>query len=181
MPPRRDTDDSAPPPVPAALAHLPIVGGLVVPWITPRTTDGRYLLGAVDAAKIRMAIHRRLCGVCGQPLGDRLVLLVRESDLARLASTEPGLHPHCAAYCTTACPMVAGRRSHYRTSAHHIGPSAIHGADVDKRLGAAAEPWHAVWLTRYDVITLHGHPAASYLLISPLRIRPVNTRLHQNS
>ncbi|WP_284740269.1 hypothetical protein [Amycolatopsis sp. RTGN1] len=162
------------PPIPAALADLPVLSGLIVPWVTPRTADGRYLLGAVDAAKTHTAIHRRLCGVCGRALADRLVLLVRESDLARCASTEPGLHPHCAAYTTTACPMVAGRRSHYRTSAHKIDEDAVHGADVDRRLGAPAERWHAVWLTRYDVVTLHGHPAACYLLTPPLRIRPVS-------
>lgn len=166
------------PPVPVALAHLPIVGGLVVPWVTPRTVDGRHLLGAVDAARVRTAIQQRLCGVCGRSLGSRLVLLVRESDLARFASTEPALHPHCAAYTTAACPMIAGQLSHYRTSAQPIGPGALHGADADKRRGAPAEPWFAVWLTRYDATTVHGHPAASYLLAPTLRIRPTE-RTHQ--
>jgi hypothetical protein len=179
--PRPDSTGATPPPIPATIAQLPTVGGLVVPWVTPRTADGRYLLGAVDAAKTRTAIRQRLCGVCGHPLGDRLVLLVRESDLARFASTEAALHPHCAAYTTTACPMVAGRRSHYRTSAHQIGPDAVHGADVDQRLGAAAEPWHAVWLTRYDVTVVHGNPAASYLFSPPLRIRPVSASPHHSS
>jgi hypothetical protein len=174
MPSHAYSAESAPP-IPAALADLPVVGGLVVPWVTPRTADGRFLIGAVDAAKTHTAIRRRLCGVCGRGLADRLVLLVRESDLARCASTEPGLHPHCAAYTTAACPMVAGRRSHYRTSAHKIDENAVHGADVDRRLGAPAEAWHAVWLTRYDVVTLHGHPAACYLLTPPLRIRPLGT------
>ncbi|MFF1612255.1 hypothetical protein ACFVYA_31115 [Amycolatopsis sp. NPDC058278] len=180
MPIRPGPPETAPP-IPVALAHLPTIGGLVVPWVTPRTADGRYLLGAVDAAKTRTAIHRRLCGVCGSCLTDRLVLLLRESDLPRYASTEPGVHPHCAAYTTAACPMVAGRRSHYRASAHQIGEDAVHGADLDQRLGAPAEPWHAVWLARYTVITLHGHPAASYLLIPPLRIRPIGAAPQRSS
>ncbi len=71
--------------------------------------------------------------------------------------------------------MVARRRSQYRTSAHKTDEDAVHGADVDRRLGAPAEDWHAVWLTRYDVVALHGHPAACYLLTPPLRIRPVST------
>lgn len=165
----------ATPPIPVALAHLPTVGGLVVPWVTPRTADGRFLLGAVDATKTHTAVHRRLCGVCGRALDRRLVLLIRESDLPRSASTEPALHPLCAAYTTTACPMVTGRLSHYRTRAHKIDEDAVHGADIDHRLGAPAEAWHAVWLTRYDVVTLHGHPAVCYLLTPPLRIRPVST------
>jgi hypothetical protein len=180
MPSHSDSTGTAPP-IPAALAHLPTAGGLAVPWVTPRTADGRFLLGAVDAAKTRTAIHRRLCGVCGRALADRLVLLVRESDLARFASTEPGLHPHCAAYTTLACPMVAGRLSHYRTSAHKIDEAAVHGADIDHRLGSPAEAWHAVWLTRYDVVTLHGHPAACWLLAPPLRVRPVSAPPHSES
>lgn len=173
--PAHPAPTEAAPPIPVALAHLPTAGSHVVPWVTPRTADGRYLLGAVDAAKTRTAIHRRLCGVCGERLGKRLVLLVRESDLPRYASTEAAVHPHCAAYTTSACPMVAGRRSHYRAHAHQIGADAAHGTDLHLRLGAPAEPWHAVWLTHYTVITLHGHPAASWLLIPPLRIRPINT------
>ncbi|UJW32524.1 hypothetical protein L3Q67_01675 [Saccharothrix sp. AJ9571] len=70
--------------------------------------------------------------------------------------------------------MVAGRRSHYRASAHKIDADAVHGADIDQRLGSPAEAWHAVWLTRYDVVTLHRHPTACYLLTPPLRIRPVS-------
>lgn len=33
------------PPVPVHLAHLPTVAGLVVPYVTPRTSDGRFLFG----------------------------------------------------------------------------------------------------------------------------------------
>jgi hypothetical protein len=164
--------DSAPP-IPAALADLPTLGGLIVAWVTPRTADGRYLLGAVDAARTEAAFRQRLCGVCGRSLGDRLVLLLRKSDLPRRATPEPALHPHCAAYTTIACPMVAGPRTRYRTSHHHLGPGMLPGNDSDARRGAPAEPWYTVWLARYDVIPLHGHPAASYLLTPPLRIRPI--------
>ncbi|SDU66985.1 hypothetical protein SAMN04489733_8042 [Amycolatopsis keratiniphila] len=47
------------------------------------------------------------------------------------------------------------------------------GTDSTARLGATAEKWFAVWLSRYDVVTLYGNLAASYLLTSPRRIRPV--------
>ena len=40
--------DAIVPPIPLSLQHLPTVGGLVVPWITPRTADGRYLFGVVN-------------------------------------------------------------------------------------------------------------------------------------
>jgi hypothetical protein len=43
------TNDAVPPPIPVRLAHRPTLGGLVVPFVSPRTHDGRYLLGGVDA------------------------------------------------------------------------------------------------------------------------------------
>jgi hypothetical protein len=60
------------PPIPEWLADRPAIGGLVVPWITPRTVDGRYLLGSVNADLARVALQRRLCGVCGRSLHDGL-------------------------------------------------------------------------------------------------------------
>jgi hypothetical protein len=111
-----DTNRDAPPstaavpPVPAWLAHRPTIGGLVVPFITPRTDDGRHLFGGVDPHRQRRCLTGRLCGVCGRALveqpGDRLILLMRLSDLPHQRTSEPALDPVCAAYTQTACPMV---------------------------------------------------------------------------
>ncbi|MEU0509286.1 hypothetical protein [Amycolatopsis sp. NPDC006125] len=63
------TDDVTVPPIPWSVQHLPTVGGLVMPWITPRTADGRYLFGSVDRDRVGRALVNRWCGVCGRPLG----------------------------------------------------------------------------------------------------------------
>jgi site-specific recombinase XerD len=81
------------PPIPLSLQHLPTMGGLVVPWITPRTADGRYLLGSVNHALMSHAVLNRWCGVCGRPLDDRVVLMMRLSDLPRQCTSEPAMHP----------------------------------------------------------------------------------------
>lgn len=161
------------PPIPAWLADLPTVAGLAVPWITPRTADGRFLFGLVDRDRMEQALLRRWCGVCGRPLNDRLVVLMRLSDLPRRCTNEPALHPQCAAYTIAACPMVSGRLSHYRATPHHLDPTMAPPPDTDARRGAPAEPWFAVWLTEYRVITDHDNLAASYAHIRPLRIRPI--------
>lgn len=44
------------PTIPLSLQHLPTVGGLVVPWITPRTADGRYIFGSVDRDRMGHAL-----------------------------------------------------------------------------------------------------------------------------
>jgi hypothetical protein len=165
--------DTPPPPIPHALSHLPVAGGLPVPWITPQV-DGRYLFGAIDADRRDQALLQRRCGVCAEPLGARLVLLLRASDLSRRRTAEPALDPACAAFTARMCPMVAGRLDHYRATARTLDPAMIPGPDAAARRGARAEPWFAVWLPAYAVIADHGGLAASYPPGAPLRIRPIH-------
>lgn len=166
---------------PAHLAHMPRAAGLVVPWITPRRGDGPYLLGSIDQTRADYAIRHYVCGVCGSPLREpprglppaRVVLLMRGSDLASRCTVEPALHPECAAYTVSACPMVAGRSAHYRRSPRPVDDTMVLGKDHKHRLGAPAEPWFAVWLTAYDIDVHQGFTVASYRRIEPLRIRPI--------
>ena len=110
------------PPIPAPMAHLPVVAGLAVPWVTPVLPDGRHLFGAVDAARQEHCLQQHRCGVCGLALADRIVFLMRERDLPRHYSAEPGLHPWCAAYTIQACPMITGRLPHYRSTPRPLPP-----------------------------------------------------------
>ena len=165
------------PRIPLSLQHLPTVGGLAVPWITPRTGDGRYLLGSVDRRLAERALLNRWCGVCGRPLESRAVLMMRLSDLSRQCTNEPALHPWCAVYTGKSCPMVGGRLDRYRSSQPQLDSNMRRAADAAARQGAVAEPWFAVWLAGYQVITDHGNLAASYANTGPLRIRPMAWRL----
>lgn len=123
------------------------------------------------------ALLRRLCGVCGRPLDDRFVLLMRLSDLSRQCTNEPALHPPCAAYAADACPMIGGRLDHYRTTLVRLDTTMVPAPDSPARQGAPAERWFAVWLRTYQVITDHDNLAASYADTRPLRIRPITWRL----
>src|SRR4051812_154693 len=169
-------DDSLPL-IPLSLQHLPTAGGLVVPWITPRTGDGRYLLGSVDRRLADRALLNRWCGVCGRSLESRAVLVMRLSDLSRQCTNEPALHPWCAVSTSKSCPMVGGRLGHYRSSLPQLDTNMLRAPDAAARQGAAAEPWFAVWLAGYEVIRENGNHAASYARTEPLRIRPVTWRL----
>jgi hypothetical protein len=160
------------------LAHLPVLGGLAVPWITPRTPDGRFLLGTVDAARQHECLTHHRCGVCGRALDRPLVLLMRQRDLPRRCTSEPALDPVCAHYTINACPMVAGRLSHYRSSAVRLDHTTRAPVDHPSRLGAAAEIWFAVWLNTYTTIMdpLAGGAAASYAGTQPLKTRLITGR-----
>ncbi|ALG06339.1 hypothetical protein AOZ06_04840 [Kibdelosporangium phytohabitans] len=105
------------------------------------------------------------------------MLLMRLSDLPRQCTSEPALHPWCAAYTSDSCPMIGGRLDHYRSFPPRLDTNMLSAPDAAARQGAAAEPWFAVWLAGYRVIIDHGNLAASYAGTRPLRVRPVTWRL----
>jgi hypothetical protein len=182
---------SAHPDIPGLLAGLPTHGGLVVPSITPRLSDGRPLFGVQDRATVQWYLTERRCQICklpfdadpANPRGPRLpagqvriVLLLRHSDLPHRHTAEPGLHPWCAAYSRKACPMLAGKMARYRPTVRDLRGEAHHGENADERAGAPAEAWHAVWVRRYDVVDHPGWKSkvASYAGITPLKVTRIS-------
>ncbi|MBB5871924.1 hypothetical protein F4553_005303 [Allocatelliglobosispora scoriae] len=168
------------PGIPPRLLHRPTMGGLVVPYTTLRLPDGRYRFGAVDFDRQTQAFTDRLCQTCGTELGNRTVFAVRDTDLLELTSHEPSMHPECAAYSATACPMLAGRMTHYQHTpiAEQLAKLdlAVHGdPGTELRLGQPSSPWSLAWASGYRLYT---HPRTRQLaaLIPPgqlLRVRPV--------
>jgi hypothetical protein len=172
------------PPILVRLRHRPQVAGLVVPWITARTPDGRHRFGTVDAVRARRALYRRWCQICGQPMADRFVFAMRDRDLTRSIAPEAAMHPECLHYSITACPMLAGRMDHYRASGQaevFAGTGIVLGDPAGRRPSQAAEPWNAVWARDYTVITdPRAHlPAALLLPGQILRVRPIAARRKQ--
>ncbi|KUL25833.1 hypothetical protein [Actinoplanes awajinensis] len=164
--------------IPVHLRHRPTSSGLVVPIATPRTTDGQYLFGLLEDRRQRLLLLDHRCQVCGNLLGERLVVFARPADLLLCCTSEPALCPPCAAYSRSACPMLAGRLDHYRTRPRtaEIGLGA--GTDSPLRRGAPAETWHTVWLTGYEVVPHPARPdvlAASWLHHPPLTVRPIHS------
>jgi hypothetical protein len=87
------------------------------------------------------------------------------------------INPQCAAYTIAACPMVAGRLDHYRSTPRRLDATMTSAPDSAARQGSSAEPWFAVWLDGYQVVTDHGNLAASYADRRPLRFRSITWRL----
>lgn len=168
--------ESSVPPVPVQLAHRPTLAGLVVPYITPRAIDGRWLFGVIDQQRLRQCLTRRWCQICGQPLDQPFVLLLRDTDLVRQRISEPACHPVCAAYTIRGCPMVSGRLDRYRSTPVRLDQHMVSASDTPARLGAPAEAWYAVWLDHYQVVidAVNGLPAASFAGIRPRRVRRAN-------
>lgn len=151
------------PPIPAALAHRPTIGGLVIPWVNIRLADGGVDFRGIHNRKWVEAWTRGLCQVCALPLTQPVVLLGGPNQLASYFD-EPPLHPWCAAYTTRACPMVAGRLARYadRPQLAYGRRGAVcpepgcecvgwtpHDPGRPGSRGEPAHPWWAVWCRDY--------------------------------
>jgi hypothetical protein len=136
----------------------------VVPYISIESGDGRHVLGAVHNSRMRRCVQQRLCQIDAEPLTSPAVVMVRQRDLDAGWTAEPALHPECARYSAGACPMLAGRMTHYRSSPVDVGGLSCNVAgcncagwmdspDSQHRVGQAAEHYYALWITGYQVAT----------------------------
>lgn len=190
-------------PIPQRCAARPTQGGLAVPWVSAQLGDAGFDLGHLHTSRMNRCFAERRCQICGEPITGRIVFFLSESALPSMHAGEPPLHPECAAYSARACPMVAGRMRHYRTSLSRVyGPAGkqcnIPGCDCggwvpskdtgDSNRGRPAEPWHVVWCADY-AITAPDEATAALVrtgrvpvgvslgarIDHPLRVRPVRT------
>jgi hypothetical protein len=150
------------PPIPASCAHRPTVGGLVAPYVNVRLADGGVDFRSPDNTRYERVWREALCQTCARPLGepgvDLAVFFGGPDQLAELTFDEPPLCTVCAVYASKACPMLAGRRTHYverpRLADGHRGercgiPGCGCAGWVETVTGAPeggpAHPWYAVY------------------------------------
>lgn len=150
------------PPIPARLACRPLSGGLVVPWISVESGDGRHVLGHVHTSKRNRCVVEQRCQIDGQRLDQPCVALVGPDELEAGWSREPAMHPECARYSAVACPMVSGLMTHYRSTAFDMSTLSCNKPDCDcggwtpsntgprTAAGLPAEPFTLMWLSQYD-------------------------------
>ena len=175
----------SPPPIPEALAHRPLLAGMVVPYITGRGDDGVLRFGLVDGDKQRECLRNWLCAACGLVMREQIAFLVQPwtdamilPDRVYAKVFEPGLHPVCLAYTAKACSMINGSMTHYRSS--HI-PSVEPSPGSAARLGAPAERWSEPGYTgsyQVEAVTrkVEGRLIAAFfakLNQKPLRVRAI--------
>lgn len=176
------------PPIPQRCADRPLLGGLVVPYIS-LVAEGRTHLGGTHGKRVAECVANYLCQVCGQPLGDPPYLFLATQTMTDEGfSSEPALHPECAAYSVKACPMVAGRMSAYNQHPHDVAGQSCGVAGCDcggwssdqsHVAGKPAEPWFRVWVRSYAIgvkergpITV-GNVTGCVFKGQVIRVRPV--------
>lgn len=190
-------------PVPERLASRPTQGGLVVPWISVQLGAAGFDLGNMHTSRVNTCFYQKRCQICGHRIHGRIVFFLPDSTLPEMHAGEPPLHPECAAYSAKACPMLAGRMRHYRTSlSRAYGPAGEHcdrpGCDCGgwqpssdghaSKAGQPAESWSAVWCADYTLtvpdeetgaLVAKGSVPTRVMLgariDNPLKVRPVRT------
>ncbi|MFD8882050.1 hypothetical protein ACFV0H_05945 [Streptomyces erythrochromogenes] len=177
------------PAIPAACAHRPTHGGLVVPYVSFEH-NGLPVFGGLDPVKRARAFENGLCQICARPLERWFYVLVRPQDVSVGYAPEPGLHPPCLMYSEKACPMLSGASATYRKDSviarHPAGrpcdnpdcpcPDTAPSAESQLRVGRKADDWDAWMLSapQYELRRdAQGKAVGVQLPSDPKRIRRV--------
>ena len=163
--------DGSLPPIPASLAKRPLVGGLAIPAINIRLADGGVDFRTPHQATYERCWREGLCQTCGTPLTPLVVFFGGPRQIRDRRFDEPPLCTPCAVYASQACPMVAGRLSHYADRERlsegkrgHVCPDVGCGCggftesdpDAYDASGEPAHDWFAVYVRQGDwAITVH--------------------------
>ncbi len=79
--------------------------GYPTPWFVA-LVDGEYDFRVADPDKVVQAIKRKLCWLCGQPLGVHFTFVIGPMCAVNRVSSEPPCHLECAEYAARACPFL---------------------------------------------------------------------------
>jgi hypothetical protein len=101
MPVRTDIE------MPSSIARLPMDRGFPVPWFV-KWEDGKPDFRIMDHDKLKKAVKRRLCWVCGGMILERTYAYTAGPMCAiNRTSAEPPSHVRCAVYSARACPFLS--------------------------------------------------------------------------
>lgn len=102
-------------PMPDRIARLPKDSrGYPTPWFVAYFKDGKEVArpeGAPDfrilaSGKRELAVKKRLCWVCGEPLGVHQIFPIGPMCAVNRTTMEPPSHRDCAEYSVRACPFL---------------------------------------------------------------------------
>jgi hypothetical protein len=134
---------------PIRIARLPTdIRGYPVPWFVAYFKGGREVPGGGDggdpdfrilaSGKRELAVKKRLCWVCGEPLGVHQVFAIGPMCAVNRTTMEPPGHRACVEYSAKACPFLtvpARRRNEagLEEIEHHVS-----GVMIKRNPGAIA-------------------------------------------
>ncbi|MEY9493704.1 hypothetical protein [Bradyrhizobium elkanii] len=131
-------------PLPPRLARRPVnERGFPVPWFAS-LIDGKWDFVNLDPRKIGEAYRRKICWLCGEPMGQFHSFAIGPMCSINRVSSEPSAHLGCCEYAVRACPFLA-RPNAKRNDKAHLAPSManVPGVAIEHNPGAVL-----IWTTR---------------------------------
>ena len=149
--------------------------GLPIPYAQLRV-DGRPDFRSLDLAKVAECVSKRLCAICGRPLGYWLAFIGGPACQKYRLFKDPAMHPDCAEYAARTCPFIAGSNTKYSTRPLPEGPDLLVRVDPNIADHERRPSDMFVFTTRrYRVVRKQGDqyieaaPFANVKRIEPLR------------
>jgi hypothetical protein len=145
---------------PIRIARLPKDHrGYPIPWFVAYFKDGKESVrpdGVADfrvlaSGKRELAVKKRLCWVCGEPLGVHQVFPIGPMCAVNRTTMEPPCHRGCAEYSATACPFltVPARRRNEEGLDHF--EHKVDGEMIKRNPGAIA-----LWESGFKTFKVHN-------------------------
>jgi hypothetical protein len=94
-------------PLPSRMARRPVSDrGFPVPWFVAKI-NGEWDFRAIAPGAMVDAYRKRLCWLCGEPLGRYVAFVIGPMCAINRVSSEPPSHRECAVYAVKACPFLS--------------------------------------------------------------------------
>lgn len=130
-------------PMPDRIKRLPISPtGYPVPWFVA-WIDGKPDFRVIGPDRLVPAIKRKLCWVCGQPMGLHMAFTIGPMCSITRTIAEPPAHLECADYSVRACPFLSTPRM--RRNEKDLPENRVDaaGLPIMRNPGAVA-----IWITK---------------------------------
>src|SRR3982751_3408771 len=124
--------------------------GYPVPWFV-QWIDGKPDFRVMDTRKYQLALDKRRCWLCGQPIGKYATFVAGLMCIVTRTSADPPSHIECAKFAVKGCPFLTIPTAQYREAKLPEGAHASPGAVMDN------PEVSALWITaEWQPITVMG-------------------------
>jgi hypothetical protein len=102
------------PPVPLRMLARPCdERGYPIPYAQFINKQGKPDFRILDAARVQLCLSRRLCGLCGEPMGKHVHFIGGPLCVANRIFHDPPMHRDCAVFALQACTHLAHGKGRY--------------------------------------------------------------------
>lgn len=130
-------------PLPPRMGRRPVnERGFPVPWFVS-FINGKWDFVNLNPRKIIEAYNRKICWLCGEPLGQYKAFAIGPMCSINRVSSEPPAHADCAEYAVRACPFLARPNAKRNTAAALNDGEAVPGIMIQHNPGA-----NLIWITK---------------------------------